>query len=58
MSDAQFKDEMESLQFSGHAVKWFVHAKNRFAKREGYFSRAIAESVAAGKGFIVTPDFA
>lgn len=50
MSDAEFFDTMESLQFSGHAVKWFVHRKGHFSKREGFHSRAIAFQIAAERG--------
>ncbi len=57
MSDAEFFDTMESLQFSGHAVKWFVHRKGRFSKREGFNSRAFATRIAAERGLRVTPDF-
>ena len=57
MSDAEFFDTMESLQFSGHAVKWFVHRKGHFSKREGFSSRAIAAQVAADRGLTMTPDF-
>lgn len=58
MPDAEFFDTMESLQFSGHAVKWFVHRKGHFSKREGFHSRAIATRIAAERGLEVTPDFA
>lgn len=58
MTDAEFFDTMESLQFSGHAVKWFVHRKGHFSKREGFNSRVIAAQVAAYRGLTMTPDFA
>lgn len=57
MSNAELFDTMETLQFSGHDVKWFVHRKGHFSKREGYYSRAIAEQIAAESGSVVTPDF-
>ena len=58
MSDAEFFDTMENLQFSGHAVKWFVHRKGHFSKRDGFNSRAIAAQIAAERGMTMTPDFA
>ena len=58
MSDAEFFDTMESLQFSGHAVKWFVHRNGHFSKRLGFHSRAIAAQIAAERGMTMTPDFA
>ncbi|MFA7334868.1 MAG: hypothetical protein WC130_11340 [Kiritimatiellia bacterium] len=57
MSDAQFADDMDSLQFAGHGVKWYVHKRGRFSRKEGYHSRNIAEQIARQKGAIVTPDF-
>lgn len=56
MSNEQYKSDMESLQFSGHPIKWYVHGKNNFNKRQGYNSRGIAEQIAK-QGEIVTPDF-
>lgn len=56
-TDTQFADDMESLQFTGYGVKWYVHKRGRFNRQEGYFSRNIAEQIAHQKGAIVTPDF-
>lgn len=58
MSNAEYNDMMESLQFAGHKVKWYVHPLNRFSKRVGFNSRAIAAIVARERGHYVTPDFA
>ena len=57
MTDAQFADDMESLQFTGYGVKWYVHKRGRFSRKEGYYSRNIAEQIARQKCAIVTPDF-
>lgn len=57
MTDSEFRDTMESLQLSGHLVKWFVHKPGRFSKSKGFHSRSIAEQFAVQNGLIVTPDF-
>lgn len=58
MSDAEFHETMASLQFAGHAVKWFVHRKGHFSKRRGFVSQSLAYQDARESGMVVTPDFA
>ncbi len=57
MTDPQFKDQMESMQFAGHPVKWYVHRRDHFSKKRSFYSRHVAETVAASEGLQVTPDF-